>query len=78
MKNTLIFIAFVLAVVGFLFSISGKKYPQMPADANHIGMTDTQLCMECHGPGKQLPQKATHPPKFECLKCHKQKRPKKT
>jgi len=77
MKNTLIFVAFVLVVVGFLFSISGKKYPQMPADANHIGVTDTALCMECHGPGKQFPQKATHPPKSECLKCHKQKRPKK-
>ena len=78
MKNTLIFIVFALAVVGFLFSISGKKYPQMPADANHLGMTVTNTCMECHGPGKQYPQMPAHPPKFECFKCHKQKRPKKS
>jgi hypothetical protein len=74
MKNTLIFIVFALVVVGFLFSISGKKYPQMPADANHLGMTETKICIECHGPGKQYPQKPNHPPKFECFKCHKQKR----
>jgi hypothetical protein len=76
MKSTVIFIVFVLTVLGFLYAISGKKYPQMPADANHIGVTDTTLCMSCHGPGKQYAQKATHPPKFECFKCHKQKRPK--
>jgi hypothetical protein len=76
MKSTLIFIAFVLAVLGFLFAISGKKYPQMPADANHIGVTETALCISCHGLGKQYAQKSTHPPKFECFKCHKQKRAK--
>ena len=76
MKSTVIFIVFVLAVLGFLYAISGKKYSQMPADANHLGVTETELCIECHGPGKRYAQKAGHPPKFECLKCHKQKRSK--
>ncbi len=76
MKSTVIFIVFVLTVLGFLYAISGRKYSQMPADANHTGVADTALCMECHGVGKQYAQKPTHPPKFECLKCHKQKRPK--
>lgn len=76
MKNSLLFLVFVLAVLGFLYAISGKKYSRMPADANHIGVTDIALCMECHGVGKQYARKPTHPPKFECLKCHKQKRPK--
>jgi hypothetical protein len=76
MKSTLIFIVFVLVVLGFLFAISGKKYSQMPADADHLGVTDTALCMDCHGTGKPYAQKSAHPPKFECLKCHKQKRPK--
>lgn len=67
----------MLVVLGFLFSISGKKYPQMPADENHLGKTDLSACTECHGPGKILPQKPEHPPKSECFKCHKQKRPKK-
>lgn len=73
MKNTVIFIVFVLAVLGLLYAISGQKYIQMPADQNHIGVTDTVLCMECHGPGRHYAQKPAHPPKFECLKCHKQK-----
>ncbi len=76
MKNSLIFALFVIAVLAFLYSISGKKYPQMPADASHLGLTETTTCLDCHGPGKQHPQKPGHPPKTECLKCHKQKRPK--
>jgi len=78
MKNTLIFVAFALLVVGFLYAISGKKYPQMPADANHPGVTEPAACMECHGQGKLYPQKPSHPPKNECLKCHKLKRLKKS
>ena len=76
MKNTLIFVLFVLVVIGLLFSISGKKYPQMPADADHFGISDTTMCWGFHDMGKVYPRKATHPPKFECLKCHKQKRKK--
>jgi cytochrome c553 len=74
MKNTVIFIVFVLIVVGFLYSISGKRYPQIPADANHQNVTDIQACLACHGPGTQHPQKPTHPPKTECFECHKKKR----
>ena len=77
MKNTIMFVVFVLVVVGFLYAISEKKYPQMPADANHLGMTEIAVCLECHGPGKIYPQKPAHPPKSECLACHKQNRPNK-
>jgi len=76
MKSTVIFIVFVFAVLGFLYAISGKKYSQLPADSSHINVTDTAPCMECHGIGKQNALKSTHPPKFDCLKCHKQKRAK--
>lgn len=78
MKNTVMFIVFMLVVVGSLYAISGRKYSRMPADASHLGLADTTLCMECHGPGKQYPQKISHPPKPECLKCHKHKRTKKS
>lgn len=78
MKNTVIFIVFVLAVLGFLFSISGKKYPQLPADADHSGLTETTTCLNCHGPDKVYPRKPEHPPKEECLNCHKHKRLKRT
>jgi hypothetical protein len=61
MKNTIMFFLFVLVVVGFLYAISGKKYPQMPVDANHLGVTEIAVCLECHGPGKIYPQKPILP-----------------
>jgi len=73
MKNTLIFIVFVLAVLGLLYAISGKRVPPplIPADSCRIVPGDTAVCMDCHGPGKKAPRKAKHPPKHECFKCHK-------
>jgi len=71
MKNTLGFVIFSLAVLGLLFSLSAEKYPPLPRDEVHATMTDTAVCFACHGPGKNFPQKPSHPPKFECLKCHK-------
>lgn len=73
MKNTLIFIVFVLVVLGLLYAISGKRVPPplIPADAAHSGPTDPPACLECHGLGKEAPRKAKHPPKHECFKCHK-------
>ena len=73
MKNTLFFIVFVLATVGILYFISGKKYPQMPADTIHGGATVESMCNECHGPQGKFPKKPEHPPKDECFKCHKKK-----
>jgi hypothetical protein len=74
MKSMIGFIIFVLAVLGLLYSISGKKYSRVPDDAAHKGITDYAVCMGCHGPGKQSPLKADHPPKYECFQCHKTKR----
>ena len=71
MKNTLFFIIFALAVVGILYFISGKKYPQMPSDSIHGGATVDLMCNECHGPQGKFPKKPKHPPKDECFKCHK-------
>ncbi len=73
MKNTLIFVAFVLVVLGMLFAISGKRVPPplIPDDVIHETVNDVSACMNCHGPGKSAAMKKAHPPKFECLKCHK-------
>jgi hypothetical protein len=74
MKTTIGFIVFVLLVLGLLYFIStGKKYPPLPADSRHAGITDTAVCMDCHGEGRESAMKPTHPPKFECLKCHEGK-----
>lgn len=74
MRNNLIFVVFILAVVGFLYSISGKKYPQIPATESHQGITEVADCMKCHGPEGLMPRKPAHPPKDDCFKCHKKKR----
>jgi len=76
MKSTIAFIIFVLLIVGLLFSISGKRYPRIPADAIHkdIEVNNNAACLECHGAGKKNAVKSTHPPKFECFKCHKARR----
>lgn len=74
MKNTLIFIAFVLLVLGFLYSISGSKAPRIPENALHKIIDNPEICMECHSPGGQAPRKKDHLPKDQCLECHKVKR----
>ncbi len=73
MKGKWGFIIFVAAVVGILlvYTFTGKEYPAIPSDDLHRGVTDTAGCMGCHGQGKKYEMKKTHPPKFECFKCHK-------
>jgi hypothetical protein len=71
MKGIAGFAIFVLVVVGVLFIMSGDDYPPVPSDDVHRAISDNTVCMECHGPDKEHPLKEDHPPKFECLKCHK-------
>ena len=75
MKGTLIFLVFVLAVLAFLSIISGKRVPPpfIPQDSKHSVLNDPTVCLQCHGPDKAAPLKKTHPPKRECLRCHKAK-----
>jgi hypothetical protein len=70
MKSIVGFFIFVAVVVGFLLLFPGKKYPPIPSDAFHRAGQDIASCMECHGKGKKYAMKNTHPPKFECFKCH--------
>jgi len=74
LKNTLIFVVFVLVVLGFLYAISGTRAPRIPEDANHSEFSNETLCLGCHGLTGVAPRKPDHPPKDECLKCHKVKR----
>jgi hypothetical protein len=60
-------------VAGLLFiSSRGKKAPYIPDDTIHQRtITLQESCVTCHAPDKQAPLKATHPPKEQCLACHK-------
>jgi len=73
-KNTAVFVAFVLVVLGFLYAISGTRSPRIPEDANHAVFNNEALCLRCHRLTGEAPRKPDHPPKDECLKCHKVKR----
>lgn len=74
MKNTLIFISFALAVLLGLYALSAGKHPPfVPEDLFHAGVRNNAACTTCHTPGMQAPLKESHPPKTECLLCHKRK-----
>jgi hypothetical protein len=74
MRNTVIFVVFVLAVMGLLFAISGDRSPRIPEDERHAGLTEQASCRECHAPGREAALSPDHPPKEQCLLCHKRKR----
>jgi hypothetical protein len=73
MKGKLGFLVFVFAVVGLLllYTFTSEEFPHLPADSIHMTAMAPQACMECHGAGKKDAMKKTHPPKFDCPKCHK-------
>ncbi len=73
MKRTwplLIAAAVIIAALAFLSSI-GKKAPFIPPDNIHRAIATQEGCVACHAPGRQAPVKANHPPKEQCLICHK-------
>lgn len=74
MKSTAGFILFAAAVLLVLFYLSsGKKAPHIPSDDLHKAVSTSEACTECHAPGRSAPLKPSHPPKEQCLICHKAK-----
>ncbi len=75
--QTVIFIAFVLAIIGLLTAISGERSARIPDDPVHVNLTDSEYCLTCHGPGGEFMRPENHPPKDNCIICHKTKRDRK-
>ena len=73
MKSTLWLVIVIAGIVAALFFISsgGKKVPAIPGDADHRVITTQEACLTCHAPGKKAPLRENHPPKEQCLICHK-------
>ncbi len=73
MKSSRSLIIVTVAVVLALLYLSStaKKPPVIPPNAAHKGITTQEGCTVCHAPGKSSPLKETHPPKEQCLVCHK-------
>ncbi len=61
--------AIVLAL--FFLSSSGRRPTTIPADEFHQGMNKQDGCLNCHAPGRTSPLKERHPPKEQCLVCHR-------
>jgi hypothetical protein len=75
MKSAWFLVAVAAGVLIFLlFLSSGNKVPAVPQDDLHKNATTDASCIVCHSPGRQAPLKATHPPKEQCLICHKMKK----
>ena len=74
MKNTALFVLFVLAVIVVLFLLPRRPVPAIPQDKSHRQVLLEKDCLECHGKDAQNPLSKKHPPKFACFKCHKTKR----
>lgn len=64
-------VAAVVLLAGLFLISLGKKPPLIPADDTHRGLTTEEACTACHAPGKAAPLKPSHPPKEQCLICHK-------
>ncbi len=75
MKNTIWLVVFAAVIILVLVFVSktATKPPFIPADDLHKVITTDAACTECHAPGKRSPLKPSHPPKEQCLYCHKVK-----
>ena len=81
-KRDLIFFAVIVAVLGTLFVSTGKlKAKNVPYNEKHNQFYEVthegggrmemeKKCATCHGI-QSIPLSKTHPPKEQCLLCHK-------
>ncbi len=72
MNKNLLPIVLIFTILAVLFYISSRqKVPLIPADSLHKNIINNAVCADCHSPGKKAPLKENHPPKEQCLVCHK-------
>ena len=77
LMQTVVFVVFVLVVIALLSLISGRRSPRIPDNEAHVDLVNVEYCLTCHGEGGEFARGEEHPPKDECLVCHKVKRQRK-
>ncbi len=74
MKKNMFPVILIFTILAVLFFVSSQqRVPSIPYDAMHQNITSNAVCADCHRPGGKAPLKANHPPKDQCLLCHKYK-----
>jgi len=58
-------------LVAGLWLLSAKTFAPLPGDAIHAGLNEDMSCLPCHSPDGESPLGEKHPPKEQCLTCHK-------
>ena len=72
LQKSLVFYGGALLMVGTLALLSGsRKSRYVPLDEHHPRPLAVARGRECHAPGKMAPQSAKHPPKEQCMLCHR-------
>lgn len=69
-KGALVLAALAAAML-VVFTLADRGAPLIPRDIFHSIVINNAACTTCHTPGRQAPLKASHPPKEECMFCHK-------
>ncbi|MEK6742528.1 MAG: hypothetical protein AABZ15_02910 [Nitrospirota bacterium] len=67
-------LAALAAAMMVVFALADRNAPFIPSDVFHTIVINNSACTTCHTPGKQAPLKVSHPPKEECMFCHRMKR----
>ena len=72
LQKTVVFYGGTLLMVGTLSLLAGQREKRyVPEDEHHPRPLVVTTCLECHSPDGMAPQPATHPPKEQCMLCHR-------
>ena len=66
-----------LVVLTLALLAKGRPARYVPVDDDHPRPLAVERCLDCHGAGKDAARSAKHPPKDQCMLCHRDKLKKK-
>jgi hypothetical protein len=70
-KSSALFIVFIFLILFILWNAPPIEGPPIPNDDEHSNIEEETSCMECHIFEELLKGNTYHPPKTECLECHR-------